>query len=158
MGIRGNMWVKDSQNADVYGKCRIRGREDSIEVLSLGHCITIPTDSKTGKIIGNRSHEPITIIKEIDQSTPFFNKACCTGECLKEVTICLFHINDHGREEKYFQYKLTNARVIGVQPLIGGTEYENKPDRESLAIIYEKIEWQHMEGNYAYSDTWLQRG
>lgn len=97
MGIRGNMWIKDSQNAEVQGKCQIMGRENSIEVMSLNHKITSPTDLKTGKLTGNRTHTPISIIKEIDQSTPFLHKACCSGECLKEVQVALYHINEHGR-------------------------------------------------------------
>tara|TARA_Y100000588_G_C13984262_1_gene808626 strand:- start:338 stop:814 length:477 start_codon:yes stop_codon:yes gene_type:complete len=157
MGTRGNMWVKDSQNADIIGKCRIKGREDSIEVLSMGHRITIPADVKTGKLTGNRTHDPMTIIKEIDQSTPFFNKACCSGECLKEVKICLYQIDNHGKEAAYFQYMLSNARVIAVQPLIGGTEQNHSSDKEKIALIYEKINWEHLDGNYSYSDTWAER-
>lgn len=157
MGIRGNMWIKDSQNEEVHGKCQIVGREKSIEVMNLNHKITSPTDLKTGKLTGNRTHTPISIIKEIDQSTPFLHKACCSGECLKEVIIALYHISEHGREEQYFQYTLSNVRLIAIEPMIGGTEHDSQPDKERIAMIYEKIKWEHLDGNYAYSDSWTER-
>ena len=157
MGIRGNMWIKDSQNASIDGKCKINGRENSIEVMSFHHKITSPADLKTGKLTGNRTHTPVSVIKEVDQSTPFFNKACCSGECLKEVKVTLYQVSEFGKEEAYFQYTLSNVRVIAVQPIIGGTERNDSPDKESIAMIYEKIKWEHLEGNYSYTDTWIER-
>lgn len=157
MGVRGNMWITDSQNNDVKGHSRISGREDSIEVLSMNHKITSPIDMKTGKLTGNRTHSPVTVFKKIDMSTPFLTKACCSGECLKEVKISLYHINDHGREEEYFRYTMTNAKVAAIQPIIGGTDDNYAEDKEQVAFIYEKMEWQHIQGNYAYTDSWNER-
>jgi type VI secretion system secreted protein Hcp len=157
MGIRGNMWIKDSQDNHVKGDSMIAGREDSIEVLSMNHKITSPVDMKTGKLTGNRTHSPVTILKKIDISTPFLTKACCSGECLKEIRISLYHVNKNGREVAYFRYTMTNARIAGTQPIIGGTEDNYAEDKEQLAIIYEKMHWQHIEGNYAYTDSWNER-
>ena len=158
MGMRGSMWIKDSQGQPIKGSSKIQGREESIEVFSMHHKISSPTDLKTGKLTGNRTHTPITIVKQIDQSTPFFNKACCSGECLKDITVSLYNISQSGKEEEYFRYTLSNARIMAIQPMIGGTENADMPDREKIAVIYETIEWQHIEGNYAYSDSWNARG
>jgi len=157
MGIRGNMWIQDSQENHVKGDSMIAERQGSIEVLSMNHKITSPVDMKTGKLTGNRTHSPVTILKKIDISTPFLTKACCSGECLKEITVSLYHINQHGREAEYFRYIMNNARIAGIQPIIGGTEDNYAEDKEQLAIIYEKMHWQHIEGNYAYTDSWNER-
>lgn len=157
MGIRGNMWVVDSHEKMIEGSCMIVDREGSIEVHSMTHKITIPADLKTGRINGNRIHSPLSIVKHMDQTTPFFNKACCTGECLSEVRIDLYHISQHGAEECYLSYTLRNARVIGISPLIGGTEGHAVRDKESIALMYESITWTYHEGNHEYTDSWLVR-
>ena len=69
----------------------------------------------------------------------------------------LYHINKFGYQEPYFKYKLTKARIIAVSPIIGGTENNYAHDKEQVAFIYEDIEWQHVEGNYAYTDSWSKR-
>lgn len=157
MGMRGNMWIVDSQGQRVNGGCNIMDREGSIEVHSMNHKITLPADLKTGQLTGNRTHTPITILKKLDQATPFLNKACCSGECLKEVQIDLWHVNPHGSEECYFTYNLQNVRVIGISPVIGGTEDNYAPDKENVALMYEQITWAHHEGNHQYTDSWLIR-
>lgn len=157
MGIRGNMWVIDSHGEHVEGSCEILNREKSTEVLSMSHKITIPADLKTGRITGNRVHTPLTVIKHMDKTTPFFNKACCTGECLPEVRIDLYHIDIYGKELCYLSYTLKNSRIIGISPLVGGTEDGQSEDKESIALMYESITWTHHEGNYEYTDNWLVR-
>jgi len=157
MGIRGNMWVVDSHEKMVEGSCMIFDREGSVEVLSMTHKITIPADLKTGRITGNRIHTPLSIVKHMDQTTPFFNKACCTGERLLEIRIDLYHINQHGSEECYLSYTLKNSRVIGISPLISSTEGSDSQDKEKIALMYESITWTHHEGNHEYTDSWLVR-
>ena len=112
---------------------------------------------KTGKLTGNRVHSPVTVLKQVDESTPFLNKACCSGECLQEVRIDLWKVSDYGYEECYFTYLLENVRVIGISPIIGGTENNYAQDREQLAWMYESITWGHHDGNHQYTDTWLVR-
>jgi type VI secretion system secreted protein Hcp len=157
MGIRGNMWVVDSHEKKIEGSCMVFDRKGSIEVLSMSHKISIPADLKTGKITGNRIHSPLSIVKNMDKTTPFFNKACCTGECLREVKIDLYHINPYGSEVCYLSYTLKNSRVIGISPLVSGTEEGFIEDKENIALMYESITWTHHEGNHEYTDSWLVR-
>ncbi len=157
MGMRGNMWITDSQGQRVNGSCNIMDREGSIEVHSMNHKITLPADLKTGQLTGNRVHSPVTILKQVDESTPFLNKACCSGECLQEVRIDLWNVSPHGMEQCYFTYQLQNVRIIGVNPVIGGTEDNYTPDKEKIALMYETITWHHHQGNHQYSDSWLVR-
>ena len=157
MGIRGNMWITDSHNESVRGSCSIQNRDGSVEVLSMTHKISLPADMKTGKPTGNRVHTPVTVMKLIDEATPFLNKACCTGELLPQVRIDLWHISQHGKEENYFTYQLKNVRVVGVSPVISGTEDNFAEDKENIALMYESITWAHHDGNHEYTDTWLVR-
>lgn len=53
---------------------------------------------------------------------------------------------------------MSNVRLIAIEPMIGGTENDSQPDKERIAMIYEKIKWEHLDGNYAYTDSWTERG
>lgn len=49
MAIPAYLWLKDDGGADIKGSVDVRDREGSIEILSFGHGLHIPTDSNTGK-------------------------------------------------------------------------------------------------------------
>lgn len=55
MAIPAYLWLKDDGGADIRGSVDVAGREGSIEILGLNHCITLPTDNATGCIIMSRS-------------------------------------------------------------------------------------------------------
>lgn len=70
MAIPAYLWLKDDGGAGIKGSVDVQDREESIEVLSFGHGLHIPTDSNTGKLTGTRMHSPITLEKEFDSSSP----------------------------------------------------------------------------------------
>ena len=69
MAVPLHLWLKDEDGADIAGSSKVFGREGSIEVLSLTHGLHMPSDRNTGKLIGARTHRPVTIEKEIDRSS-----------------------------------------------------------------------------------------
>ncbi|NMM02025.1 hypothetical protein HHL24_29345 [Paraburkholderia sp. RP-4-7] len=81
MAIPLYLWLKDEGGADIVGSSNVGGRIGSIEVLSLPHGIHTPVDSFSGRLMGTRSHRPLTIEKEIDKSSPisFSNSAAVMG-------------------------------------------------------------------------------
>lgn len=56
MAIPAYLWLKDDGGADIKGSVDIQHREGSIEILSFGHGLHLPTDSNTGKITATRQH------------------------------------------------------------------------------------------------------
>jgi type VI secretion system secreted protein Hcp len=58
-----HLWLKDEDGADLFGSSQVVGREGSIEVLSLSHGMHLPADSHTGRLMGRRSHRPLTMEK-----------------------------------------------------------------------------------------------
>jgi type VI secretion system secreted protein Hcp len=79
MAIPLHLWLKDDGGADIQGSSEVFGREGSIEVLSLSHGIHTPTDNYTGKLMGARSHRPLTIEKEIDRASALLYRAIARG-------------------------------------------------------------------------------
>lgn len=155
MGTSANMWLSDSQGQIVSGGSSIMDREHSVNLLSIDHSVHAPFDPQTGQKTSPRVHSPFSITKEIDATTPFFNKACCSGEQLKEVVIDLYRINPHGMEEKYFRYVFNDVKVTYVAPMIHCSSGEK--DAETVSFIYDKIRWEYLDGNFAHEDSWNKR-
>lgn len=155
MGASASMWLVDSHGLDIKGESRIYGRENSIELRSIDHSIHAPFDPHTGQNTSPRIHAPFTIIKKIDNSTPVLNKACCNGEKFKDITICLYRVNNLGKEELYFKYKFENVKITSIAPLIHCSMGEE--DNETVSFIYQKIKWEYMDGNHAHEDEWNAR-
>lgn len=150
-----NMWLTDSQGTKIHGDSSITSREGSIDLISIDHSIHAPFDATTGKNTSPRRHAPFTILKEIDSATPFFNKACCDGEKIKEAMISLFRINEHGQEEEYFRYCFADIKVTSVIPMIHcGLGVK---DTEKVSFVYGTIRWEFLAGNYAHEDDWNKR-
>ncbi|MDR9890426.1 DUF2778 domain-containing protein [Pseudenterobacter timonensis] len=57
MAIPAYMWLKDDGGADIKGSVDVRDREGSIEILSFGHGLHIPTDGSTGNNIYGTDRE-----------------------------------------------------------------------------------------------------
>lgn len=58
---------------------------------------------------GQRKHAPITIVKEIDSSTPSLFQALVTGEKFDDVTLKYYQITEIGTEDQYYTQTLKNA-------------------------------------------------
>ncbi|VTM23838.1 Secreted protein hcp [Raoultella terrigena] len=134
----------------------VLGREGSIEVKSLSHHLTIPTDRNTGKLTGTRIHTPILIQKEFDRTTPLLARAICRGVTLKSAEIKMYRTNEAGFEVEYFNMLLENVKVTGFTPglhpgVASGTHLEN------IEMRYETIQWKYTDGNILFKDGWNER-
>lgn len=76
MAIPAYLFLKDDGGADIKGSVDVRDREGSIEILSFGHGLHIPTDSRTGKLTGTRQHAPLTF-----KRVRFFQPVSLQGYC-----------------------------------------------------------------------------
>ena len=155
MGTSANMWLIDSRGNKIIGDSKIASRHESIDIMSIEHGIHSPYDPHTGRNTSPRKHSPFSILKSIDTTTPFFNKACCNGEKIQKVDVLLYRISETGREEVYFKYEVNDVKVVSVIPYIHCSM--GTPDSEQVSFIYGKIRWTHLEGNFAHEDSWNER-
>jgi len=160
MAIPGYMWIKDDQGNDIKGPVKVKGRENSIEVLNFNHEVRIPTDPDTGALTSTRKHEPFVITKAFCGATPILNKACTSGKTLQSIKLSWYRINDKGQEEEYFRHTLTNAKVVSVKPVVEDIKERNKEKYghlEDIAFRYEKIQWEYLDGNISTQDIWTEK-
>jgi type VI secretion system secreted protein Hcp len=150
------LWFIDENGSPIVGGSMVLGREGSIEVKSLSHHLTIPTDRNTGKLTGTRIHTPILIQKEFDRTTPLLARAICRGVTLKSAEIKMYRTNEAGFEVEYFNMLLENVKVTGFTPglhpgVASGTHLEN------IEMRYETIQWKYTDGNILFKDGWNER-
>src|SRR3984893_6882447 len=89
-----------------------RGITTQIAVYSLTQELKVPFDAATGLSSGKRQHSPLTIVKELDKSSPQFFTAAATNEVLKSVTCTLSRSSFNGQTRPYFKIALTNATIV----------------------------------------------
>src|SRR5271167_1342738 len=69
-----------------------RGSTTQIAVYSLTQDLKVPYDAASGLGTGRRQHSPLTIVKELDKSSPQFFAAAANNETLHSV-ICTLYRN-----------------------------------------------------------------
>ena len=140
---------------------RIGGRAASqIPVLSLTEEITRPFDAATGLAAGMRTHKPLTIVKELDASSPQFFLATVTGETLRSVTCTFYRAfrsgTGSGETHPYFRITLTNAIVVDYKDAgdaINGAATGD--ERERISLTYQRIELTDLDTSTVEEDAWL---
>jgi len=80
-GASGKESLLDSKQAD---------HEDEIWVQAFKHVVARPVDPQTGLPAGSRTHQPMSITKYLDKSSPLLYAALVTGEQLTECTLTFY--------------------------------------------------------------------
>lgn len=160
MAIPVYLTLENEDGKIVKGGSGVTGREGTIEILELMHCVVLPTDDQTGAITGTRIHTPYAVMKEIDCSSPFLNRCVTSGRRLSKATLDFYAINYSGQEQLYFKTVLEGLRISALDRFFhdykdpGLAPYGHL---EYMELAYEKISWHFMDGNIIHSDSWNER-
>jgi len=131
-----------------------------IPVLALTQEITRPFDPTTGFAAGKRMHRPLTIVKELDASSPQFFRAAVNGEILNMVT-CTFYRAFHSggglnQLHAYFKIVLTKAIVVDYRNAGDGINGSAPGDEhERVSMTYQTITLTDPESNTSWEDSWF---
>lgn len=151
------LWLKDGNGTPIPASSAVVGREGSIEVLSVAHGMHAPTDGNTGNLAGTRVHQPLSIEKDIDKSTPFLYRAISLGETLSEALLSWYRVNEAGVETEYFRTIMQGVKVVSIAPVMPNIRRETSKIQnhiERVAFRYTSIEWRYLEGNVIFRDAW----
>ena len=101
-----------------------------------------------GRAAMRRMNEPVVIVHNLDESSPFFVKAAASGETLTSVVIEFKRAVGSGTE--VFQtVTLTNAIVSSVKTINGGIQ-----PTEEVSFTFQKIAYENKDGAAAAPATW----
>lgn len=130
----------------------IAGGRGQKPIVPLGfeHEVKAPRDVATGQASGRRQHQPLTIIKQIDKTTPLLFRALVSNENLPMVVL---HVQ-MAMDESY-EIKLTNAVISDVKQHMD----RDAVAYEEISFVYQKIEWTYStaDGKTTAMDDWHSR-
>lgn len=152
MGLESYLSLYDTNQKQITGGSPVTGREGQILVKKVDYNIRRNYDPQTGKTHSLRRHQPFTLLKPIDCSSPRLFQGCASGELFSKAQIDLYRIDNEGFEVVYFTYELDNIRIISISPLIDSES--GAEDSEVVSMSFEKISLLYHEGNLAASDEW----
>ena len=152
-----HLTLEGENQGKIDGSCEMQGRENTILIEAMDHQVYIPRDPQSGLATGKRIHNPLTITKVFDKSSPKLYQALCTGEHLKNVTIKWYRINPTGSEEHYFTHTLQDAIIVSIKawmPNALDAEKESYTHMEDVAFTYKKIKWVWEIDGVESEDSW----
>jgi type VI secretion system secreted protein Hcp len=155
MALPGYMTIVAENQGSIEGECDLDGREGALVVQAIQHSVKLPTDQR-GLPNGRRVHMPITILKELDRTSPMLYQALSEGELLTEVVIDWYRIDSAGMEELYYRQSLKNAQITAIEFIV-----ENETDlanskighMEKVSLIYDSISWSHEADGIEFEDN-----
>jgi len=133
------------------------GHEDEILIQAFEHKVTVPTDVQSGQPTGQRCHEPLTITKVFDKSSPLLYTALATGERLTKCELKFFRTSTSGTQEHYFTIELEDAIITKIRPYMENCQDPSKAHfthLEEVSFTYRKITWNHEAAGTSGSDDW----
>jgi type VI secretion system secreted protein Hcp len=142
--------------ADSVGNIWQEGHEDEILVQAFKHSVIIPRDPQSGQPSGQRVHQPLTITKAYDKSSPLLFTALTTGEVLS-CEIRWYRTSVEGKQEHYFTHKLTDAVIVDIKAYMPNCQdpaMASFTHLEDVSLSYRKIEWTHEVAGTSGSDDW----
>lgn len=142
----------------IEGSCAIAGHVGKILVQAELNDVKIPRNPQTGLPSGKRVHEPFTLTKEIDKSSPKILQALTSGEQLSEVLLEYTRISSAGKEELYYTIKLENAIAVSVKKWVPNCLDKSKESyghMEDVSFSYEKVTWSFTTDGIEADDSWL---
>jgi len=157
-GEKQGLITKENNTYESVGNSWQSGFENSIVVLDFEHSIDIPTDTKSGLPSGQRIHNPISITKIFDRSTPLLYSACVSGEKLTKCEIQWYRANSSGSSECYFTHILEDAiitKILYFMPSCVDPKFEHFTHHEKLTFFYRKLTLRHNKSNEEVFDDWI---
>jgi len=154
------LMVTGQVQGKIKGPVTLTSRKDAILVLGGTHQVLSPRDAATGLPTGQRQHKPLTIIKEVDKTTPLLMKALVTNELLTEVELQCWHQEGGSRDVPVYTIRLVNAGISDIRLMLLFDSENNPamhPEKEEVSFVYERITWIWEKGGISTSDNWMSR-
>lgn len=101
-----------------------------------------------GRAAMRRVNEPVVIVRNVDEASPFFVKAAASGDTLSSVVFEFTRAVGTGTEV-YQTVTLTNAIVSSVKTINGGIQ-----PMEEVSFTFQKIAYQNKDGAAAAPASW----
>ncbi len=150
-----------SGGSDVKGESsmgQIAGVDVSaaIECLAYDEAVSVGYEPRSGRPTGDRSYEPIRIVKWVDRSSPELALSATQSKaCTAEFKFFRPSDVDAGLEH-FFTVTADEARVQRIRRYqVEGDQAA--PAKEEIEFVFGKITWKHETENTEHEDSWKNR-
>lgn len=118
---------------------------DQIFLLALSH---------STHRVQNVCHQPVSVTKTIDKSSPFLGVAIANNEKL-QCNFDILRINKTGMSEKYYSIELRDAYLIDVAlNFPHSVDHNGAEAEETLILIFNSITWHHHQAGTSGYSLW----
>ena len=155
-GVTQGMITEGALTEESVGSLFQEGHDDSFMVQAFDHKIMIPRDVQSGQPSGVRVHQPLTVTKMYDKSSPLLYQALVTGESL-ECTIEWYRTAVAGGPEHYFTHLLSGAVILEIEALMPNCQDPANghfTHLEKISFSYSTITWTHEIAGIEGNDDW----
>jgi len=142
---------------DSVGNIFQEGHEDEILVQAFKHQVIIPRDPQSGQPTGQRVHQPLTITKVFDKSSPLLYEALTSGERLNTCVVKWYRTSSSGTQEHYFTIELEDAIIVDIAAYMPNCQdpgLSHFTHLEDVSFTYRKIVWTHEVAGTSGQDDW----
>lgn len=155
-----------NRQGPITGSVTTSRHAGKIQPIRVEHTIRMPIDRLHQRLLGTEEHRPMTFTKVMDRASPMLSVSLASGETLDSCTF-EYYVPTHGHgTDPSLIVTLEDAFISEIET------WEPKPTEpdflpigylEKVALIYDRIRWQHMPSGHEAQrwwvlDPWDQRG
>ncbi len=155
-GVTQGMITEGALSEESVGSLYQEGHDDSFIVQAFEHKIIIPRDVQSGQPSGVRVHQPMTVTKVFDKSSPLLYQALVTGESLT-CEIQWYRTSSEGTQEHYFTQSLEGAVIVDMESVMPNCQDPANghfTHLEKVSFSYSTITWTHEIAGVEGNDDW----
>jgi type VI secretion system secreted protein Hcp len=157
MALSAYLTLAGQKQGAINGPVTEKGKENSILVHGFSVGVVSPRDPTTGQASGKRQHDPVTILKDVDKTSPQLWTALVNNENLTKWVLQFWTANAAGLAQQVYTVTLTNASIESMtESMLDNEEAANAslPLQEEITFTYQKIQWTWMDGGITAQDDW----
>jgi type VI secretion system secreted protein Hcp len=159
MALTAYLTLQGSRQGNIPGSVIQKGHEGSILVHSFSCQIISPRDPASGLPTGTRQHTPLTILKEVDKSSPLLWSALVSNEALVNWQLKFWTAVSLPvpMQKLIYSIQLNNASIASMRDYMADNDDPNNarlPLLEQISFTYQKIEWVWTDGEITAVDDW----
>jgi type VI secretion system secreted protein Hcp len=165
MALNAYLILKGQKQGEIKGSVTQKGREGSILVHAYSSDIVSPRDPASGLPTGKREHEPIVIVKQVDQSSPLLWNALVNNENLTQWELRFWSTAlaatgpgaGVATEKQIYTLTLTNASIASIHEFMDDNQIPAQADlplQQEITFTYQKITWTWNDPTLTASDDW----
>ncbi|MCD4746864.1 MAG: type VI secretion system tube protein Hcp [Bacteroidales bacterium] len=149
-------WVIAMDCSNFPGSWEYTAYEDCSKVIDLEWGINLPFDPGSGLPTGNRNHQALSVIKNIDRGSVNYIKYLAQGQNIDELKFTFFWEELQTQQiVPYYIITLHNVRVVNFEHKVFHVGNDVFAHTDKISFVYEEIEWEWMPDNLQWQDTWI---